>query len=181
MCRSSPLPLDMLETTFRLLATGPHPLALDGPTVGLRAGPIGLRDLQAMVFHPATSVQVQRAVLTELVRRVRRHRGQWVVGLAGILLPGLPRSPVGRTPECSGGAADLGATMLASLLDQLDAPGVPSEEIAEGLLWTVVRSPADSVHARGGTRLSSGLPCKPVVTWREWRCRWQRTRNEHVC
>src|SRR6266511_252220 len=31
MCCSSPSPLDMLETTFRLLAAGPHPLALDGP------------------------------------------------------------------------------------------------------------------------------------------------------
>ncbi len=38
MCCSSPSPLDTLETTFRLLAGGPQPLALDGPAVGLRAG-----------------------------------------------------------------------------------------------------------------------------------------------
>ncbi len=105
-----------------------------------------------MVFHPATSVPVQRAVLAELVRRARRHRGQWVVGLAGVLLPGLPRSRADRTPNCSASAADFGAKMLAGLLEQLDAPGVPSEEVAEALLWTVVRSPAEpAVHARGGT------------------------------
>ncbi len=44
MCRSSPSPLDMLETTFHLLAGGPEPLALDGCSVGLRGEHIGLRD-----------------------------------------------------------------------------------------------------------------------------------------
>ena len=117
-----------------------------------------------MVFHPATSVPVQRAVLAEFVRRARRHRGQWIVGLAGVLLPGLPRSRADSTPNCSASAADFGATMLAGLLEQLDAPGVPSEEVAEGLLWTVVRSPTEPVvHAPvRPVWLSSGLPCKPV-------------------
>src|SRR6266511_2401577 len=125
MCHSSPSPLDMLETTFRLLATGPHPLALSGPTVGLRAGPIGLRDLRAMVFHPAASASMQRAVLVELVGRARRHRGAWVVGLVGVLLPGLAR-PAGRTAGDAGSITDLDATMLAGLLEQLDTPAVPS-------------------------------------------------------
>ncbi|HEY5985950.1 MAG TPA: hypothetical protein VIV12_06125, partial [Streptosporangiaceae bacterium] len=141
MCCSSPSPLDTLETTFRLLAGGPQPLALEGRTVGLRAESVALLDLRAMVFHPATSVSVQRAVLVELVRRARQHRGGWVVGLVGVLLPGLPRAAAGRTPDCSGGAADLDATMLADLLEQLDTRGVPSEEVAERLLWTMVRSP----------------------------------------
>jgi hypothetical protein len=154
MCCSRPSPLDTLDTTFRLLAGGPQPLALDGRTIGLQDESIGLLDLRAMVFHPATSVPVQRAVLAELVRRARRHRGQWVVGLAGVLLPGLLGSPAGCTLACSGSAADFGTTMLAGLLEELDATGVPSEEVAEGLLWTVVRSPAEPVlHARGGTRL----------------------------
>ena len=170
MCRSSPSPLDMLETTFRLLATGPHPLALDGPAVGLQAGRIGLWDLRAMVFHPAASASVQRAVLVELVGRARRHRGAWVVGLVGVLLPGLAR-PAGPTAGDAGSITDLDATVLAGLLEQLDTPAVPSEEVAEGLLWTVVRSPAEPVvpPAVGPIWLSSGLPCKkPVLTWRKW-------------
>jgi hypothetical protein len=159
MCRSSLLPLDMLETTFRLLATGPHPLALDGRAVGLRAGPIGLRDLRVMVFHPAISTSVQRAVLVELVRRARRRRGAWVVGLVGVLLPGLA-PPAGRTADDAGSITDLDAMVLAGLLKQLDAPAVPSEEVAEGLLWTVVRSPAEPVAppAAGPVWSSSGLP-----------------------
>jgi hypothetical protein len=159
MCCSSPSPLDTLETTFRLLAGGPQPLALDGPSVGLRARPITLLDLQAMVFHPATSVPVQRAVLVELVRRARRHRGAWVVGLAGVLLPGLSQAAAERTPDCSGGTANLDATMLAGLLEQLDTSWVPSEEVAERLLWTMVRSPADPaspIHARPRLLIGSG-------------------------
>jgi hypothetical protein len=142
MRRSNPSPLDTLETTFRLLATGPHPPALDGAAVGLQPGPIGLRDLQAMLFRPGTSVSVQRAVLVQLVRRARQHRGAWLVGLAGVLLPGLPRPPARHTLDCWGDTADLDATMLADLLEQLDAPGASSEEVAERLLRTVVQSPA---------------------------------------
>jgi hypothetical protein len=154
MCCSRPSPLDTLDTTFRLLTGGPPPLTLDGRTIGLRGESIGLLDLRAMMFHPATTAPVQRAVLGELVRRARRHRGQWVVGLAGVLLPGLRGSSAGRTPDCSASAADFGTTMLASLLQQLDAPGVPSEEVAEGLLWTVVRSPdKPAFEGRDRTRL----------------------------
>jgi hypothetical protein len=157
-------PLDTLETTFRLLASGPQPLALDCQTVGLQGTSIGLLDLRAVVFHPATSVPIQRAVLAELVRRARQHRGQWIVGLAGVLLAGLLRSPAGPTSACSGTVIDFGVTMLAGLLELLDATAVPSEEVAERLLWTVLLSPAQPVvHARGGTRLvSSDLPGDPV-------------------
>jgi hypothetical protein len=142
MCHSNLSPLDMLETTFGLLATGPHPPALDGRAVGLQPGRIGFRDLRAMLFRPGASVSVQRAVLVQLVRRARQHRGAWLVGLVGVLLPGLPRLPARHALDCSGDAADLDATMLAGLLEQLDAPGASSEEVAERLLWTVVQSPA---------------------------------------
>jgi hypothetical protein len=81
MCCSGPSPLDTLDTTFGLLASGPPPLALEGRTIGLRGESIGLLDLRAMMFHPATTVRVQRAVLKELVGRARRYRGQWVSGL----------------------------------------------------------------------------------------------------
>ena len=142
MCHSNLSPLDMLETTFRLLTTGPHPPALDGRALGLQAGRIGLRDLQAMLFRPGTSVSVQRAVLVQLVRRARQHRGAWLVGLVGVLLPGLPRLPARHALDCSGDTADPDARMLAGLLEQLDAPGASNEEVAERLLWTVVQSPA---------------------------------------
>ena len=165
MCRSSPSPLDMLETTFRLLTIAPHPLALEGTAVGLQAGRIGLRDLRAVLFRPGTSVRVQRAVLVQLVRRARRHRGAWLVGLVGVLLPGLPRLPARHTLACPGDVADLDARMLAVLLEQLDAPGASSEEVAERLLWTVVQSPADpasSTRTRVAWLSVRGLPGEPI-------------------
>jgi hypothetical protein len=105
-----------------------------------------------MLFRPGASVSVQRAVLVQLVRRARRHRGAWLVGLVGVLLPGLPRPSARPTLDCSGDTADLDARMLAGLLEQLDAPGAASEEIAERLLRTVVQcptAPASSTRARG--------------------------------
>jgi hypothetical protein len=63
--------------------------------------------------------------------------------------------------------------MLASLLRQLDASGVPSEEVTEGLLWTVVRFPEEPtrhprallstlgpVHGSSGWALAAGMNLK---------------------
>jgi hypothetical protein len=111
-----------------------------------------------MLFRPGASLGVQRAVLVQLVRRARRHRGAWLVGLVGVLLPGLPRLPARPTLDCSGDAADLDATMLVGLLEQLDAPGAASEEVAERLLRTVVQSPAAPASS---TRTRSRLVVGP--------------------
>jgi hypothetical protein len=111
-----------------------------------------------MLFRPDASVSVQRAVLVQLVRQARRHRGPWLVGLAGVLLPGLPRPSARPTLDCSGDTADLDATILAGLLEQLDAPEASSEEIAERLLRTVVQSPA---HPASPTRTRSRLVVGP--------------------
>ncbi len=148
MCRSDRSPFDTLEATFRLLAAGPQPLALRGRTIGLAVESIRLWD--------ATGVAVQRAALVALVGRARRRRGAWVVGLAGVLLPGL-RQQISCLPEdCSGGTACPGGTVLAGLLERLDAPGVPSEGIAESLLWTVVRAPTGAApHAEARPRLAA--------------------------
>jgi hypothetical protein len=81
MCRPTLSPLETVETTFRLLATGPQPLALNGHTIGLRRDSIGLWELRGLLFHPATDAGVQRAALVELVGRARQHRGAWMIGV----------------------------------------------------------------------------------------------------
>jgi hypothetical protein len=142
MCRSTLSPLDTVETTFRLLATGPQPLALNGHTIGLRRDSIGLWDLRGLLFHPATDVGVQRAALVELVGRARRHRGAWMIGLVGVLLPGLREQGTCPADGRSGGTASSGGMMLVSLLEGLDDPDTSKEAAAESLLRTVVRPPA---------------------------------------
>ena len=141
MSRSTCSSLDTLETTFRLLATGPQPLALEGRAIGLSRASIGLWELRPLLFHPATGVATQRAVLVEPVGRARRRRGAWMIGLVGVLLPGLCHQ-VASSPE--GGselAATSGAMVLVSLLERLDDLEVSGESAAESLLWAVVRPP----------------------------------------
>jgi hypothetical protein len=154
MSRCTCSPLDSLETTFRLLSTGPQPLALEGHAIGLPRASIGLWELRPVLFHPATGVAIQRAVLVELVGRARRRRGAWMIGLVGVLLPGL-RHQVASVPEGrSERAATSGAMVLVSLLERLDDPEVSSERAAESLLWAVVRPPGEP---------ASSTPRRPVL------------------
>ena len=142
MCRPTLSPLETVETTFRLLATGPQPLALNGHTIGLRRDAIGLWDLRGLLFHPATDVSMQRAALVELVERARQDRGAWMIGLVGVLLPGLHQQDACPADGRSRGTASSGGMVLVSLLERLDDPDMSTEAAAESLLQTVVRPPA---------------------------------------
>jgi hypothetical protein len=153
MCRPTLSPLETVETTFRLLATGPEPLALNGYTIGLRRDSIGLWDLRGLLFHPATDVGVQRAALVELVGRARRHRGAWMIGLVGLLLPGLREHGACPADGRSGGTASPGGMVLVSLLERLD--DMSKEAAAESLLQTVVRPPAARARPARRRRLAA--------------------------
>ena len=155
MCRPTLSPLETVETTFRLLATGPQPLALNGHTIGLRRDAIGLWDLRGLLFHPATDVGVQRAALVELVGRARRHRGAWMIGLVGVLLPGLRQQVTGVVEGRSGGTASSGGMVLFGLLERLDDPDMSKEAAAESLLQTVVRPPAARTRPTRRRRLAA--------------------------
>jgi hypothetical protein len=155
MCRPTLSPLETVETTFRLLATGPQPLALNGHSIGLRRDAIGLWDLRGLLFHPATDVGVQRAALVQLVGRARRHRGAWMIGLVGVLLPGLREHAGFPTHDRSGRAASSGGMVLVSLLERLDDPEMSEEAAAESLLQTVVRPPAARARPARRPRLAA--------------------------
>jgi hypothetical protein len=157
MCRPTLSPLDTVEITFRLLTTGPQPLALNGHTIGLRRDSIGLWDLRGLLFHPATDVGVQRAALVELVGRARRHRGAWMIGLVGVLLPALHQQGACPAGGRSGGTASSGGMVLVSLLERLDDPDMSQEAAAESLLRTVVRPSA----ARARPARRRRLPAVP--------------------
>jgi hypothetical protein len=142
MCRPTLSPLDTVETTFRLLATGPQPLALNGHTIGLQKDSIGLWDLRSLLFHPATGIGVQRAALVELVGRARRRRGAWMIGLVGVLLPGLRQQVASLAEGRPGSRAGSGGMVLVHLLERLDDSDMSNEAAAESLLRAIVRPPA---------------------------------------
>jgi hypothetical protein len=155
MCRPTLSPLETVETTFRLLASGPQPLALNGHTIGLRRDSIGLWDLRTLLFHPATDMGLQRAALVELVGRARQHRGAWMIGLVGVLLPGLREHGACRADGRSVDPASSGGMALVSLLERLDDPEMSKEAAAESLLQTVVRPPAARARPARRRRLAA--------------------------
>jgi hypothetical protein len=155
VCSHPISPMDSVETTFRLLATGAQPLALNGHSIGLRKDSIGLWDLRCLLFHPATGVDVQRAMLVELVGRARRHRGAWMIGLVGMLLPGLGEQVTGLAAGRSEGMACSGGMALINLLERLDDPDISNEAAAESLLRTVVRPPAAPAQPARRRRLAA--------------------------
>ncbi len=135
----APSPLDVLETTFRLLTTDPEPLALDGATLGcgLPARLIALDELRSILLHPSTSFAARDAALAALVGRAQAHGGGWTVGLAGVLLPGLRRVAGHLAREFPGDTADIDAEVLTGFLEALGKlhlhPG--RRRIAAHLLW----------------------------------------------
>ena len=109
-------PFDTLEKTFRLLVTGPRPIALEGGVVvGLPQRLIPLDELKAILLHPSTSYQVRDETLAELVHRARDSES-WMVGLAAVVLPGVRSVVWSLVQACPDKAEDIEAETLAGLV-----------------------------------------------------------------
>lgn len=83
--------LDVLESTFRALATEPRPLALDctGLAPGLPQRLIPLNELRDLLLDRALPQQASDAVWAKLLTRARGGDPEWMVAAAGMALPGL--------------------------------------------------------------------------------------------
>jgi hypothetical protein len=128
---------------------------LNGRTVGLRTDAISLWDLRSLLFHPATGVDVQRAALAELVGRARRRRGAWMIGLVGVLLPGLHQQVACLAEGDPEDLASSAGMVLVNLLERLDDPDMSNEAAAESLLRAVVRPPAAPARPARRRRLAA--------------------------
>ena len=139
-----PQVLDTLATAFRLLARGPAPLAVEGEEIHpeLPARPIPLDELRELLLDRRTGNSVRNAALGELIRRAQEERGAWVVGLAGVLLPGLRRVAGRLARDFPGDMADIDAEVLAAFLEALNRLEPTGEHLASRLLWPAYR------HAR---------------------------------
>jgi len=131
-----PSPLDVLATTFRLLTTGPAPLALDCSGLGYRLPRrrVPLDELKVLLLHPATRYAARDAALAALVRRARAERGAWLVGLAGVLEPGLRRTAGYLARQFPGDPADLDAEVLACFLEAVEQVDPDQGRLAGRLL-----------------------------------------------
>ncbi|MBO2451623.1 hypothetical protein J4573_31350 [Actinomadura barringtoniae] len=114
--------LDVAETTFNLLITGPAPLALDGTGIGhgLPARMIDLGELRAIVLGPDTNDALKDAVWRELVTCARAGEPSWVIGCVGMALPGLKNAAAGVIATSPRGLADdIVSELLTEFLAQL--------------------------------------------------------------
>jgi hypothetical protein len=153
LCPAGPLDaLDAAEYAFRLLTTGPRPLALHAAhhAAGLPDRPVPLDELRVMLLHPATSTRARNQVWAELVRRARTGEPAWVIALTGIALPGLRRAVASLAAVYCGDPADLQAEVLTGFLaamraldlDDLGAIALPSR-----LSWAARRAGQALVYA----------------------------------
>jgi hypothetical protein len=112
-------PLDDLETTLRLLCTGPKPLAVNGRTLGhgLPRRMIPLHELASVLMHPATGHDAREAAWRLLVTRVRTGQDNAVIGACGVALPGL-RKAAGRLARATS-RNDMQADLLEGFIKEL--------------------------------------------------------------
>jgi len=145
--RKTPSPLGAVSTAFRLLTTGPRPLALHGASLSgeLPDRLVPLRELRAVLLQPATSTAARNAVWAELVRRALAGSPAWTVALAGVALPGLYRAVAGLAAAGRTDPADLETEVLAGFLAavrQLDPDDLAGVPLASRLIWAAYRAGA---------------------------------------
>jgi hypothetical protein len=131
-----PAALDVLDTAFRLLVTGPAPLAIDGAALGqgLPARLIPLDELRSLLLRRGTPFAARDAAVADLLRRARRDHDTWTVGLAGVLLPGLRRVAATLAEDYPGDPADIDAEVLAGLVGAIGRINPAGSRLAAQLL-----------------------------------------------
>jgi hypothetical protein len=138
-------PLAALAGAFRLLVTGPEPLALRAGRLaaGLPDRLVPLDELTVLLLHPSVSTRARNKVWADLVRRARAGSGAWTVGLCGVALPGLRRATASLAGAYRGDPADLEAEVLTGFLAALRAldPGeLEAIPLASRLTWAAYRA-----------------------------------------
>lgn len=143
-----PLPplsvLNEAENAFRLLSTGPEPLAVDGAVLGhgLPARLVPLRELRSVLLHPATSHAAREAAWRVLVRKAQEDGAVWVVGAVGVALPGL-RNIAGQLATGYGGdVAEVDAAVLAGFTERITTIDPDAGMLAARLVWAAQRAGA---------------------------------------
>src|SRR3954469_9388795 len=89
-------PIEMVESAFRLLATAPAGLSVDGTAIGhgLPQRPIPVTELRVMLLHPSTRAAAREAVWRHVIARAQTGDPAWVVAAVGMAAPGLKRLAV---------------------------------------------------------------------------------------
>ena len=130
-------PLDVAETTFRLLTTGPGSLSVDGAVLGhgLPRRSIVLRELASILMHPSCDFAASDVAWRLLVDQARTAGPAWVIGAVGVALPGL-RSASWRLNRTFTG--DVQAELLAAFITTLTCLNIAEPRVAQRLCSTAL-------------------------------------------
>jgi hypothetical protein len=157
-----------LEVTLRLLCVGPKPPAVDGRRVGcgLPRRHIRLDELASVLAHPSCGHEAKRQVWSLLVTRARAGEPTWVVGAAGVALPGLRRAAgrLSRTTSRADVEADLLEGFLAALPEvDLDRAGICGRLVnaAHTRARAVLRAQQAAASGEANFTPGSALPRPP--------------------
>lgn len=129
-------PFDTLEATFRLLSSGPRPLAFEGAGVpGLPRRTIPMGELRSILLHPSTDFDTRDAVVANLAAGAQAEGGAQMIALAGVLLPGLRRAVWSLCKACPAKGDDIEAEALACFVAEVARCQPGRERLAARLCW----------------------------------------------
>ena len=164
-------PLDAADAAFSKLVAAQDPPTLDGALIGngLPGRPVRLDELKPLLLSSAIPYEARDAAIAELLRRARAGEERWMIGLVGVLMPGLRRVAGRLTREYHGDPDCIDAAVLAGVIEAALRSDAPADGLAAHLLWAAFRAGREiwvqevtaSVHrAIGGL---ADLEAKPVT------------------
>jgi len=135
-------PLEAADAAFHELVAGPDPLTVDGSAIGheLPARALRLDELKPLLLSVATPYDARDAVVAELLRRARGGDERWVIGLIGVMMPGLRRVASRLTRGYPGDTECIDAAVLAGFVAAALRSPVAATGLAANLLWAAFRA-----------------------------------------
>jgi hypothetical protein len=139
---------------------------LDGRAVGhgLPARPIPLDVLRSLLLHPSMGFDARDAALTWLIQRAQAEGEAWLVGLAGVLLPGIGRRVYPLCRAVPRLAYDLEAEALTGLVQAVHSWRLGKDRVATRLVWAAARGAHRLLRREtvvGNREASVGLQLEP--------------------
>ncbi|MFD9958346.1 hypothetical protein [Amycolatopsis sp. NPDC058986] len=136
--------MNAAESAFRLLCTGPEPLAVDCTRIGrgLPRRCVPLVELRDVVLDRATTAAARAAVWRELVLAAQTCGPAWVIGAVGVALPGLRKAAGELATGYTGDVEDIDAEMLAGFTTRLKEIDPDAGSLGPRLVWAAQRAGA---------------------------------------
>ncbi|MTD58152.1 hypothetical protein GKO32_29870 [Amycolatopsis sp. RM579] len=136
--------MDAAESAFRLLCTGPEPLAIDCERIGLGLPQerVPLVELRDVLLDRATTEAAREAVWRQLVLAAQTEDPAWVLGAVGVAMPGLRKAAGELATGYSGDVEDIDAEMLAGFTARLKEIDPDAGSLGPRLVWAAQRAGA---------------------------------------